>query len=70
VRSREVRGARGSDWVPPRASAPDAGLTAAGDTGLAAAAGEVRGRARAAAQVTPTEEARSPRMLPILDIVI
>jgi hypothetical protein len=41
-------------------------------TGLAVAAtaGGVSGRARAAAQVTPIEEARNPRMLPILDIVL
>jgi hypothetical protein len=41
------------------------------DAGLAAAdAGGVSGRARAAAQATPTEEARNPRMHPMLDIVI
>ncbi|GAA2541055.1 hypothetical protein GCM10010423_44180 [Streptomyces levis] len=41
-------------------------------TGLAVAAraGGVRGRARAAAQVTPIEEARNPRMPLILDIVV
>ncbi|GAA2597031.1 hypothetical protein GCM10011428_43220 [Streptomyces violaceus] len=41
-------------------------------TGLAVAAraGGVRGRARAAAQVTPIEEARNPRMPLILDIVL
>jgi hypothetical protein len=41
-------------------------------TGLAVAAtaGGVRGRARAAAQVTPIEEARNPRMPLIFDIVV
>ncbi|GAA2768898.1 hypothetical protein GCM10010104_00080 [Streptomyces indiaensis] len=41
-------------------------------TGLAVAAraGGVRGRARAAAQVTPIEEARNPRMPLILDIIV
>ncbi|BCL20896.1 hypothetical protein GCM10017668_27390 [Streptomyces tuirus] len=51
----------------------DAGLPAsAAGTGLAVAAraGGVRGRARAAAQVTPIEEARNPRMPLILDIVV
>ncbi|GGX25250.1 hypothetical protein GCM10010383_64420 [Streptomyces lomondensis] len=36
----------------------------------AARAGGVRGRARAAAQVTPIEEARNPRMPLILDITL
>ncbi|GGX17138.1 hypothetical protein GCM10010297_43060 [Streptomyces malachitofuscus] len=45
------------------ASAVGAGLAAA------AAAGGASGRARAAAQVTPIEEARIPRMPLILDIV-
>ncbi|CAM5743258.1 hypothetical protein SALBM311S_12053 [Streptomyces alboniger] len=74
--------ASGSDWVPPDASAVDrlavavaalsvraavaAALAGAGV--FTAAAGGVSGRARAAAQVTPIEEARNPRMFPILDI--
>jgi hypothetical protein len=46
------------------ASAVGAGRT------VAAVAGDVGGRARAAAQVTPIEEASNPRMRTILDIVI
>jgi hypothetical protein len=75
VRSR-VRGARGSDWVLPGRSG-----AAAVDTDLvplvgcaagagAATAGRVSGRASAAAQVTPIEEARNPRMPLILNIAI
>ncbi|GGR04083.1 hypothetical protein GCM10010251_19460 [Streptomyces aurantiogriseus] len=37
---------------------------------VVAAAGGVNGRARAAAQVTPIEEASNPRMRPILDRAI
>ncbi|GAA4074269.1 hypothetical protein GCM10022233_60190 [Streptomyces shaanxiensis] len=45
-------------------SAPSAGLA------VAATAGGVSGRARAAAHVTPIEEARNPRMLPMVDMVV
>ncbi|GGQ99210.1 hypothetical protein GCM10010261_54220 [Streptomyces pilosus] len=69
-----MRGRRGSDWVLPGTS--DGFVTAARvaasavGAGLAAAvAGGASGRARAAAQVTPIEEARIPRMLLSLDIV-
>ncbi len=77
-----VRGARGSDWVlPGRAGSAvvDADLAplvdcvagAGADAADGAAdAGRVSGRASAAAQVTPIEEARNPRMPLILDIVI
>jgi hypothetical protein len=49
-----------------------AGLAVVVGTGLAVAAtaGGVRGRARAAAQVTPIEEARNPCMPLILDIAL
>ncbi|GAA4557687.1 hypothetical protein GCM10010309_53020 [Streptomyces violaceochromogenes] len=53
---------------------PGLAVVAASEAGtglaVAARAGGVRGRARAAAQVTPIEEARNPRMPLILDIVI
>ncbi|GKQ33758.1 hypothetical protein ALMP_03090 [Streptomyces sp. A012304] len=71
-----MRDVRGSDWVRPgreavvgavardaavAVSAVDAGRT------VAAVAGGASGRARAAAQVTPIEEASNPRMALILD---
>ncbi len=58
--------------VPARAAGLAAAAASVVGTGLAVAAraGGVSGRARAAAQVTPIEEARNPRMPLILDIVI
>ncbi|GAA2764518.1 hypothetical protein GCM10010103_35590 [Streptomyces paradoxus] len=58
--------------VPARGTGLAVGAASVDGTGLAVAAraGGVRGRARAAAQVTPIEEARNPRMPLILDIVI
>ncbi|GHE97984.1 hypothetical protein GCM10018789_28990 [Streptomyces werraensis] len=79
-----MRGRRGSDRVLPgtsarasaRASAVPAVRVATSATGAGApadeadaAAGGANGRARAAAQVTPIEEARIPRMPLSLDIV-
>ncbi|GAA0687971.1 hypothetical protein GCM10009536_19400 [Streptomyces thermocarboxydus] len=76
-----MRGRRGSDWVLPgtsaRTPADDADdadeATAPADAttppDAAPAAGGASGRARAAAQVTPIEEARIPRMPLSLDIV-
>ncbi|GGR59084.1 hypothetical protein GCM10015536_74400 [Streptomyces griseomycini] len=70
-----MRSRRGSDWVLPGTSVPavTAARVAASAVGaglaFAAVAGGARGRARAAAQVTPIEEARIPRMLLILDTV-
>ncbi|GGT93830.1 hypothetical protein GCM10010256_62550 [Streptomyces coeruleorubidus] len=58
--------------VPARGAGLAAVAASVAGTGLAvvATAGGVRGRARAAAQVTPIEETRNPRMPPIFDIVL
>ncbi|GAA2375125.1 hypothetical protein GCM10010378_13450 [Streptomyces viridochromogenes] len=76
---------RGRDWVLPAALGPAlsrradgpavrAALVAASAPGtglpVAATAGGVSGRARAAAHVTPIEEARNPRIPLMLNIVI
>ncbi|GAA2497560.1 hypothetical protein GCM10010276_43360 [Streptomyces longisporus] len=75
---RGVNGASGSDWVLPwtsgRAGAGADPAPASAALAVATGTGRVSGRARAAAQATPIEEAieeaRNPRMLLILDIVI
>ncbi|GGT61526.1 hypothetical protein GCM10010226_43940 [Streptomyces phaeofaciens] len=67
-----MSGVRGSDWVLPERSGATTGATSALGAGraVAAVAGGVRGRARAAAHVTPIEEVSNPRMPTILDIAI
>ncbi|GHI33818.1 hypothetical protein Sdagh_55480 [Streptomyces daghestanicus] len=75
ARSR-ARGRSGSERVLPDtdasadASADAAGAAAGAGGGTAAAAGGVSGRARAAAQVTPIEDARNPCMPLIVDMVV
>lgn len=64
-------GVRGSDWVLPGTYASEraAVVVVGGAAEVAAAGGGASGTARAAAHVTPIEEARNPRMPLILDIV-
>ncbi|GGN37204.1 hypothetical protein GCM10011578_081240 [Streptomyces fuscichromogenes] len=66
---------RGSDRVLPARAAAAVGrpvVVVAGSAGAAAAEGAfstAAGRVRAAAQVTPIEQVRNPRMPPILNTV-